>query len=64
MIRIAVDANGGDYGVNTTVPAAMEAVKNFKDIEIVLYGDEEKILQAIKYLEDNGVLVEKEGGIC
>ena len=43
MIRIAVDANGGDYGVNTTVPAAMEAVKNFKDIEIVLYGDEEKI---------------------
>ena len=26
------------------------------------YGDEEKILQAIKYLEDNGVIVEKEGG--
>ena len=40
MIKIAVDANGGDYGVNTTVPAAMEAVKNYKDIEIVLYGDE------------------------
>lgn len=43
MIKIAVDANGGDYGVNTTVPAAMEAVKKYKDIEIVLYGDEEKI---------------------
>ena len=26
------------------------------------YGEEEKILQAIKYLEDNGVIVEKEGG--
>ena len=25
------------------------------------YGEEEKILQAIKYLEDNGVIVEKEG---
>ena len=26
------------------------------------YGEEEKILQAIKYLEDTGVIVEKEGG--
>ena len=28
------------------------------------YGEEDKILQAIKYLENNGVIVEKEGGIC
>ena len=28
------------------------------------YGDEEKITDAIKYLENNGVIVEKEGGIC
>ena len=28
------------------------------------YGDEEKITEAIKYLEKNGVIVEKEGGIC
>ncbi len=43
MIKIAVDAMGGDFGVTTTVVAAMDAVKKFKDIEIVLYGDEEKI---------------------
>ncbi len=43
MIKIGVDANGGDYGVSTTVPAAMMAVKKFKNIEIVLYGDEAKI---------------------
>lgn len=43
MIRIGVDANGGDFGCNSTVPAAMEAIKAFKDIEIVLYGDENKI---------------------
>ncbi len=43
MIKIAVDAMGGDFGVNTTVPAAMEAVKKFKDISIVLVGDETKI---------------------
>lgn len=43
MIKIGVDANGGDKGVNTTVPGAMAAIKQFKDIEIVLYGDKEKI---------------------
>lgn len=43
MIKIALDAMGGDYGVNSTVPGAMKAIKEFKDIEIVLYGDEEKI---------------------
>ncbi len=43
MIKIAVDAMGGDYGLNTTVKAAMDAVKKFDDIEIVLYGDEVKI---------------------
>lgn len=43
MIRIAIDANGGDHGVNTTVPAAMMAVQKFPNIELTLYGDEEKI---------------------
>lgn len=43
MIKIGVDANGGDFGVETTVPAAMDAIKKFDDIEITLYGDENKI---------------------
>ncbi len=43
MIKIGVDANGGDFGVNTTVPGAMKAISMFDDIEIVLYGDENKI---------------------
>lgn len=43
MINIAVDAMGGDYGVNTTVKASMEAIKKFKDIKITLYGDIDKI---------------------
>ena len=43
MIRIGVDANGGDLGVEATVPGAMKAVQMFPDIEIVLYGDENKI---------------------
>lgn len=43
MIKIGVDANGGDKGVEATVPGAIRAVSLYKDIEIVLYGDENKI---------------------
>ena len=43
MIKIAVDAMGGDFGVDTTVKAAMLAVEEFSDIEVYLYGDETKI---------------------
>lgn len=43
MIKIGVDANGGDLGVEATVPASIKAIEMFKDIEIVLFGDEEKI---------------------
>ncbi len=43
MIKIAVDGNGGDYGVETTVVGAMLAVKRNPNLEILLYGDENKI---------------------
>ena len=43
MIKIGVDANGGDFGVETTVPAAMKAVSMFNDIEIVLYDDHQNL---------------------
>ena len=48
MIKIAVDANGGDYGVDTTVLGSMMAIQKFKDLEIDLYGDEEKIKPLLK----------------
>ena len=35
MIRIAIDANGGDYGLETTVPAAMMAGAKFPTLEII-----------------------------
>ena len=43
MIRIAVDGNGGDYGLETTVVGSMMAVKKFPNLQITIYGDEEKI---------------------
>lgn len=43
MIRIAVDGNGGDFGLETTVKGSMMAIKKYPDLEITLFGDEEKI---------------------
>lgn len=45
MIKLAIDAMGGDYAPEITVKAAMEAIKQYPDLELVLYGDEEKIKQ-------------------
>lgn len=47
---IAIDAMGGDFAPKINVEGAMMAVKEFKDIEIVLFGDENKIKE---YLTDS-----------
>lgn len=43
MYRIAVDAMGGDFAPKEQIQGAMMAIREIPDIEIVLYGDEEKI---------------------
>ncbi len=40
MIKIAVDAMGGDFAPKEQVQGAMMAIKLIQDIEITLYGDE------------------------
>lgn len=44
--RIAIDAMGGDNAPGEIVGGALKAARAFQDIEIQLYGDESKILQA------------------
>lgn len=51
MIKIAIDAMGGDYGIETTIPGSILALKEFKDIEIILYGDKTKIEPLIKGID-------------
>lgn len=50
MIKIAIDAMGGDFAPEQQVKGCMIAVKNIKDIELTLYGDETEIR---KYLTDD-----------
>ena len=43
MIKLAIDTMGGDYAPEITVKGAMEAIEEYSDLELVLYGDKEKI---------------------
>ena len=38
---------GGDHGLNTTIPAALEAVKRDSNLQIVLIGDHHKVKRAL-----------------
>ena len=50
MVRIALDAMGGDFAPKVNVLGAMDAVKKYDDVEITLFGDENKIKE---YLTDS-----------
>jgi len=62
MIKIAIDAMGGDFAPKEQVEGAMMAIKNIDDIELTLYGDEDEIK---KYLTDETriKIVQSEGTI-
>ncbi len=42
-IVIAIDAMGGDHGPQVTVPAALDVLKEQKNLKIILVGDQERI---------------------
>lgn len=46
-ISIALDAMGGDSGLDVVVPAAITAVKQHPDVQIILVGDESLLAAAV-----------------
>jgi glycerol-3-phosphate acyltransferase PlsX len=46
-ISIALDAMGGDSGLDVVVPAAITAVNQHPDVQILLVGDEAKLQPAV-----------------
>ena len=40
MIKVVVDAMGGDYSPNVNVIGSVQAVNKIDDVEVVLVGDE------------------------
>jgi len=56
MKRIAVDAMGGDNAPQALVEGVNQAIQEFKDIEVILYGDEAKIKQYLTASERVSIL--------
>ncbi|AUD65047.1 hypothetical protein BK011_04900 [Tenericutes bacterium MZ-XQ] len=48
MIRLAVDGMGGDYAPEPIVKGTLAALEKFDQIEITLFGDEEKMKPYLK----------------
>jgi len=62
MIKIAVDAMGGDHAPVEQILGAMKAVETIDDIEITLYGDKATIEKTLKP-HDRIKIVQSEGTI-
>jgi len=52
--RIALDAMSGDHGPGIVVPAALKALKEFDDIELILVGDESQLASLIESAGQTG----------
>lgn len=45
---IALDAMGGDFGPSEIVPAALIALKKYKELQLILVGKEDLVLEELK----------------
>lgn len=43
MMRIAIDAMGGDHAPGVAVQGALEAAREYQDVELILVGDEARL---------------------
>ena len=63
MKKFAVDAMGGDNAPQALVEGVNQAIRDFDDIEIVLYGDEAKIKDYLTATERVSIVHTKEKSI-
>ncbi|MCP4698884.1 MAG: phosphate acyltransferase PlsX [Gammaproteobacteria bacterium] len=52
MLRIALDAMGGDHGPSVVVPAALRVLSTQTDLHLILIGDEERLRRRLGKKED------------
>lgn len=52
VIRLAVDAMGGDFGPRVTVPAVLTVLQRHPAISVLLYGDQAQISPLLKTLPE------------
>ncbi len=44
MIRVAIDCMGGDFSVDSTIPAAKKSLESNPDLQLILFGHDQKIM--------------------
>ncbi|MBZ0071313.1 MAG: phosphate acyltransferase PlsX [Gammaproteobacteria bacterium] len=54
-ITIALDAMGGDQGIDTVVPAALNTLKHRPDLHLILVGDQAKLQQRLQQTDHQAV---------
>jgi glycerol-3-phosphate acyltransferase PlsX len=47
-ITIAIDAMGGDHGLDIVIPASIQAVRKHPDLKLLLVGQQDQVLQHLK----------------
>jgi glycerol-3-phosphate acyltransferase PlsX len=52
-ITLSVDAMGGDYGLEVTIPATLECLENNLDLSVILVGDEVLIKHYLATVKNN-----------
>ena len=48
---IAIDVMGGDHGIKVTVPASIQILQQFLEINIILVGNEVEIKKSLSKLK-------------
>lgn len=49
QVRIAIDLMGGDYGLRFSLPAALNSLSRFPDLEVSLIGDQPTIQHELRH---------------
>ncbi|MBA2651426.1 MAG: phosphate acyltransferase PlsX [Tatlockia sp.] len=50
IITIAIDAMGGDHGLNVVIPACLRAIRHHPDLKLLLVGDQNQVNAHLKKL--------------
>lgn len=61
MVRLAIDAMGGDNGHAVIIPAALEALKQHPELRVFLVGDETLLVDALADYDAQAFMMPDEG---
>ena len=56
-VTVAIDCMGGDHGPEVTVPAALDFVRSYADVNVVLVGQEDVVRRHLAGLDNPRVVI-------